>query len=29
VDNNEQPDWSFWCFVIAVLEVAIQVMTKR
>lgn len=29
MDNNEQPDWSFWCFVIAVLEVALQVMAKR
>jgi hypothetical protein len=29
VDNNEQPDWSFWCFVIAVLEVLLQVMARQ
>jgi hypothetical protein len=27
--KNEQPDWSFWCFVIALLELALQVMTSR
>lgn len=29
VDNNEQPDWSFWCFVIALVELLLQVMAKR
>jgi hypothetical protein len=28
-DNDGQPDWSFWCFLVAVLELALQVMTKR
>ena len=29
VNDNEQPDWSFWCFVIALLELLLQVTAKR
>lgn len=27
--DDGQPDWSFWCFIIALLEFALQVMAKR
>jgi hypothetical protein len=26
--DDEQPDWNYWCFVIAVLELLLQVMAK-
>ena len=25
--KDEQPDWNFWCFVIALIELAAQAMT--
>lgn len=27
--DNEPPDWGFWCFVIAVIDLAVKVMTQR
>ncbi len=29
MDENGRPDWSFWCFVVALLEVVLQVTAKR
>lgn len=26
--ENEQPDWNFWCFVIALFELLTHAMTK-
>lgn len=27
--DDGQPDWSFWCFIIALLELLLQAMAKR
>lgn len=28
-DGRPDPDWDFWCFVVAVIGLAVQVMTQR
>lgn len=29
VDENERPDWNFWCFITSLLELYLQVAAHR
>lgn len=29
MDDNEQPDWNFWCFITSLLELYLQLATHK